>query len=95
MFNGSTSLRNAAGQLVENSVKAIRRNQTVDDAFIETQYAEVTALYRLDSVAESVGKQEFGALPTEARVLFICLGAAWAGIIVFFVRDRIRNKKKK
>ena len=32
VFNGSASLRDAAGQLIENTVKSVRRGETVDDA---------------------------------------------------------------
>jgi multiple sugar transport system substrate-binding protein len=32
VFNGSTSLRNAAGQLIENVAKAVKRKKTVNDA---------------------------------------------------------------
>ena len=35
VFNGSASLRNAAGQLIENTAKSTRRNETVDEAYID------------------------------------------------------------
>ncbi|MBR5797829.1 MAG: extracellular solute-binding protein, partial [Clostridia bacterium] len=54
VFNGSTSLRNAAGQLIEETTKAVRRKQTVDDAFFEKLYANMNSLYRLDNI----GKQQ-------------------------------------
>ncbi len=47
VYNGSTSLRNAAGQLIENVVKSVRRKETVDDAYMTRLYADVTSLYRL------------------------------------------------
>ena len=45
VYNGSTSLRNAAGQLIENVVKSVRRKETVDDAYMTRLYADVTSLY--------------------------------------------------
>ena len=50
VFSGSASLRDAAGQMIEEVVKAKRRKKTVDDAFIETLFGEMKALYRLDQV---------------------------------------------
>lgn len=50
VFSGSASLRDASGQMIEEVVKAKRRNKTVDDAFIEKLFDEMKALYRLDQV---------------------------------------------
>ena len=51
VFNGSASVRDAAGQLIENVTKAVRRKQTVDEAYMATLYDEVIALYRLSNVS--------------------------------------------
>ncbi len=51
VFNGSTSVRDAAGLLIENVCKAQRRNQTVDDAFMNTLRTEVCSLYQLNPAA--------------------------------------------
>ncbi|MBE6536798.1 MAG: extracellular solute-binding protein [Ruminococcaceae bacterium] len=48
VFNGSASLRNAAGQLIEEVTKAARRNKTVDDAYVANLYKEMNALYKLN-----------------------------------------------
>ena len=62
VFSGSASLRDASGQMIENVTKAVKRKQTVDDAFIEKIYAEMTSLYKLDQVgASSEAKPELGA----------------------------------
>ena len=50
VFSGSASLRDAAGQLIEEVVKARRRNKKVDDAFIDGLYTEMTTLFKLDQV---------------------------------------------
>ncbi|MDR0446795.1 MAG: extracellular solute-binding protein [Oscillospiraceae bacterium] len=86
VFNGSTSLRDAAGQLIEGVVKAVRRNETVDDAFIERLYGEVRSLYRLDqgSLGDAASRGgDVGALPTTARVLIGALVAAWILIALY------------
>ncbi len=50
VFSGSASLRDAAGQLIEEVVKSRRRNKTVDDAYIKSLFDEMTTLYKLDQV---------------------------------------------
>ncbi len=95
VFNGSTALRNAAAQLINNTVKSVRRREVVDDAYFEDLYAEVTALYRLDQL--SAGKDsraELGPLPTESRVLLITLGVVWIGIGAYFARGLVKKRKK-
>ena len=95
VFNGSASLRNAAGQLIEEVTKAQRRGKTVDGDYIDGLYKNMISLYRLDSVsAAGSGKAQLGALPAGAKALFICLGTAWAGIIIYACAEKIRKKKK-
>ena len=48
VFNGSASLRNAAGQLIEEVTKAERRGINVDEAFIKKLYKEMISLYKLN-----------------------------------------------
>jgi hypothetical protein len=50
VFDGSASVRDAAGQLIENVTKAVRRKQVVDEDYMAALYDEVIALYRLDHV---------------------------------------------
>ena len=96
VFNGSTSLRNAAGQLIENVAKSARRKETVDGAYFEQLYADVTALYRLDqNLTISAGKTELGELPTASVVLLSVLGGAWILIGAYAVYGRIKRQKKK
>ena len=92
------TLRNAAGDMIDNVTKAIRRNQTVDDAFIDKLFDDMTSLYRLDQLQTdaSSGRKEFGALPGTAVWLIALLIAAWAAIgTVFLVRILKRKKKKE
>ena len=50
VFSGSASLRDAAGQMIEEVVTAKRRKIKVDDAFIEKMFNNMVSLYRLDQV---------------------------------------------
>ena len=97
VFNGSAALRNAAGDLIDNVTKAIRRKQTVDDAYIEKLYSDMTSLYRLDQLqtGASTGKKTFGALPGTAVWLIAAILAAWAVIGTVFLIRTVKEKKKK
>lgn len=96
VFNGSTSLRNAAGQMIENVVKSVRRRQTVDDAYMDALFKDVTALYRLDSIGagEAGGIKDLGPLPAQARTLLITLLVVWIGIAALYIKGILLKKKK-
>ena len=86
VYNGSASLRNAAGQLIENVTKSMNRKETVDDAYMEKLFANVTSLYRIGEAGKSVsGKAELGALPGGSKALIIALAVIWVLIAVYFI----------
>ena len=98
VFNGSTSLRDAAGQLIENTVKSVRRDQVVDEAYMEKLYSDMTSLYRLDQLGSqngslASGKAELGELPGASVILLSVLAGAWALIIVYVIMQ-IRKKRR-
>ena len=96
VYNGSASLRDAAGQLIENTAKAVRRNQTVDDAFMEKLEGDITALYRLNEARGSAAEaKDLGPLPTGARVLLGAIAAVWVGIIAYVGYGYTKEKKKQ
>ncbi len=97
VFNGSASLRDAAGQLIENTVKSVIRKQTVDDAYFEKLYGDVTSLYRLDQSGESVarGKAELGKLPQPAAVLLWALAGTWILILLYLLLRMAKRKKNQ
>lgn len=101
VFNGSASLRDAAGQMIEEVTKGIRRKKTVDDAFVDDLYKKMTSLYRLTPAEEGsqAVQQLSGPLPQTAVLLIVCLAAAWTGIVAYgiirWLKDRkIANSKK-
>ena len=81
VFNGSASLRNAAGQLIEDVTKAKRRGKTVDGAYIESLYETVSSLYRLDQFEgtenTTEGRRRLGPLPKTSVILLSSLAGAW------------------
>ncbi len=93
VFNGSASLRDAAGQMIENVAKSTRRKQTVDEAYMEALFQEVASLYRLDQLQAGTGQQELGPLPGTALLLLGLLGAAWAGIGAYCLVQSIKKKR--
>ena len=95
VFNGSTSLRNAAGQMVENCVKTVRRKGTVDDAYLEQMYTEVSQMYRLGEQRGNVGSRDLGPLPKTSVILISCIAIAWICMGIYVVRDRFNAKKRR
>ena len=96
VFNGSASLRDAAGQLIENTTKSVRRGETIDDGYIDELYESVNALYRLDQRSAGVAeREELGPLPNAARALLITLAAIWVLIVLYIIVQRIKGKIKR
>ena len=97
VFNGSASLRDAAGQMIEEVTKSVRRKQSVDDAYIQKLFSNINSLYRLDqiSAAGAGGPARLGPLPKTAVVLLSSLAAAWVLIALFFLYDTVRRRKKQ
>ena len=94
VFNGSASLRNAAGQLIENVTKSVRRGENVNLFYYRQLYSDVTALYRLDQIATETTKQEFDALPPKAIGLLVVLGVSWLCIGGYVLVGAIKKKRK-
>lgn len=51
VFAGSSSVRDAAGQLIEEVTKARRRGNVVNEAFLNNLFNEMNVLYHLDQVS--------------------------------------------
>ncbi len=105
VFNGSASLRSAAGQLIENVCKSARRKETMSDEYIQKQFTDVSSLYRLDQIKAEDQTEEGGEtaeeepaqtgwndLPGASRALLITVPAIWVVIGLISV---IRAKKQK
>lgn len=93
VFNGSASLRNAAGQMIEDVNKSVRRKKTVDDKYIDELYKEMSSLYRLDQISLTEGKVTLGKLPQEAVVLISALAFCWVGMGIYVIVNKIKKKK--
>ncbi len=96
VFNGSASVRDAAGQMIENTAKAVRRKQTVDAAYVDKLFEEMTSLYRLDQLqVGSQSREDLGPLPGTAVLLLCILAVAWACIGIYSMKEAIKKKKDK
>jgi len=95
VFNGSTSLRNAAGEMIEKVAKSIRRKEKVDDRYITRLFADVRSLYRLDQVEASASKTKLGPLPPLSIALLCALAVIWVGIASYVLIPKILKTKNK
>jgi multiple sugar transport system substrate-binding protein len=94
VFNGSASLRNAAGQLIESVVKTVRRGKTVD---INQIYSETASLYRLNQGGRNLtaGKAELEPLPGASVMLLAGLGGVWLLMGAGWVIGTVKREKQK
>lgn len=100
VFAGSASLRDAAGQLIENTTKSVRRGQEVNDEYIDNLYNDITSLYRLDQSgsqdgAVSSGKADLGELPKTSVILLSSLAGAWVLILLYVFWLMVKKKKNQ
>ena len=93
VFNGSASLRDAAGQLIEGMTKAARRGTETNEEYIDSLFDEVSDLYRLDQIERTGGKANLGELPVASVVLLTLITATWIIIILYVVISRVKSKK--
>ena len=81
---------------MENVTKSMRRKETIDDAYFEKLYADITALYRLDGLtAMADGKAELGELPVTSKILIGTLIGIWLLIGIFVGADALKKYKKR
>ena len=93
VFNGSASLRDAAGQMIENVTKSVRRKETVDEAYMEKLFADVSSLYRLDQIQKTDAQKDLGPLPTASVILLVTLAVIWTIMGLYVVKEAINKKK--
>ena len=93
VFNGSTSLRSAAGEMIEDVTKAVKRKKNVNDKYIDKLYSDVTALYRLDQIEAAEGKTRLGEMPPLSIALLGGIGVAWLGIIGYVGVSYLKKRR--
>jgi len=99
VFNGSASLRDAAGQMIEETVKGVRRKKVVDEEFLADLFSDMTSLYRLDQLeiqgGAGQGEKVLGELPKASKVLLGTLAGAWALILLYGAIQLVKSKRNE
>lgn len=99
VFVGSASLRDAAGQLIENTVKSVRRGMAAEDVDIDAMYGEISSLYRLDQIGAQRSRastdRDLGEMPRISVILLSSLAVAWVGIITYAVSLIMKRKRNQ
>ncbi len=91
VFDGSTSLRGAAGQLIEKVCKSVKRKKPIDTPEkIEALYSDVTSLYRLDQIN---GQQSAREIMPESYALLGTIAGIWVIILAVRLRRRVRSRQ--
>ena len=94
VFNGSTSVRDAAGQMIESVTKSVRRKETIDDAYLDSLFADVTSLYHLDNLGSAAaGKTELGELPAASKALLISLAVIWVLMGAYYGYEQAKLRR--
>ncbi len=97
VFAGSASLRDAAGHLIESTVKAVRRGQDIGGEYTKKLYADTSSLYRLDQLAQQnqalSGKADLGKLPGTALTLLWSLAGAWSLLLCYAVWRAVKKRQ--
>ena len=96
VFNGSTSLRDAAGQMIENVTKSVRRNEVVDEQYFPALYEKISSLYHLDVGGDRAKeKAELGPMPAASVALIVTLVTVWALMGCYFGVNAIKKAKTR
>lgn len=94
VFNGSTSLRTAAGQLIEEVTKSCLRKETIDDAYFDSLFDKMNSLYRLDQNNKlnlEISEEE---LPLGSKVLLSTLTVTWVILGILYFKERIKKQNR-
>ncbi len=109
VFNGSASLRNAAGQMIENVSKSVRRKEKLDDKYFDKLYNDMVSLYHLENISvpdksdsqaviisqKKEKVREFANLPAQSKGLIFTLIVVWILLGVYFASNYLKNRKKR
>ena len=92
VFNGSVSLRDASGHMIETVNKAVKNDITVNDEYIDKVFADTRSLYRLDQINKSSEKVTLGELPVGSWVLIGLLAFCWISMLIYVGINKIKKK---
>ena len=87
VFNGSLSLRNAAGGMIEDFADAVRVGKSITHSYINSLYRKMASLWRLDV--------PLGSFPISATILLVSLAAVYIGLGAYLLITYLKRKKPK
>ena len=94
VFNGSASLRDAAGQLIEETVKTIRRKEDFNEDTVAMLYENMTTMFHLDEISvDGEWKKDFGPLPATSVALLGAIVCVWIVLGTITALQRIKSRK--
>ncbi len=94
VFNGSASLRDASGSLIELTVRDTKKQMEINEEYLDGLFDTVTSLYHLDQISVSAeGKEKLGKLPNGSRALLIGLGCVWVVLAGAFLAGKWKEKR--
>ena len=88
VFNGSASLRNAAGQMIEEVTKSSARGEKFNSAYFNSLTDKMMNMYHLTNDADK-------PLPIGSIVLLSVIALFWTGIITYYLLDFRKKRKNK
>ncbi len=95
VFNGSASLRNAAGAMIESVLLSVKRKEKINDEYYDELYAKTASLYKLDQIQTDPSvKPELGKMPVQSAVLLGSIAFAWVIIVLYVIISRVKTAKK-
>ena len=93
VFNGSASLRDAAGSLIESVTLDARQKVKIDDDYIEKLYEKTVSLEKLDQISLDKGKITFSAMPAASVILIAFVGFCWICMGIYVIVNKNKIKK--
>ena len=100
VFNGSAELRQAAGDLIEETAKAARRKIAWNDQFVDGLFSELTTRRHLDQIQTADAKldgddgEAAKVIPRESRILLGAIAGIWLLIGIYKLAEARRAAQK-
>ena len=88
VFNGSASLRNAAGQMIEEVTKSSTRGEKFNSAYFNKLTDKMLNMYHLTNDSDK-------PMPVGSIILLSVIAVFWVGIITYYLLDFRKKRKNK
>lgn len=94
VFNGSSSLRSAAGQLIVELVRSCVRGDEINDNYYINLFNKMSKLFRITEIGNNVEEVDysFKSIPSGGKSLLFIVAGVWVLIAVYFLLTKIKKK---